>query len=739
MADDKIKITIAALDQTRQAFEGVRNNFKNLENESRRSLGGITAQFSQIKNSLVAAFSGYQIVAFGRALLEAKVEMEKIRTAMQSAIGAANESAAAFLYVKAESERLGLSLKDQAGAFTKLAASAKGTALEGQGVRNIFSAIAEASTALKMSNDDAAGSLLAISQMISKGKVSAEELRGQLGERLPGAFNIAAKAMNVTTAEFDIMLKKGEVVAEDFLPKFAGALRDQYSGAVEDASHTTQAEIARMQTAFFDLKLAIVDSVGDNTVGILQKFTENIKGMESAVYRVQGAFDRLKTKFSQLSSWQKNFAKMTARGFFGSPYKEPIYPSLAEESKALGVASGETQRQYLEGLNKIESARRTGISSGSRTGSSSGSKASGKSEADRARDAYARLVDQADKFIRKSGEDIELSGLIGLRQALRENEIEYENTLTTFAGLKGAKLEEATASALAVKNMKDEAAVLKETNDQRQKAVAAAKEQAQHERDMAELARLNAEKYGTFAEGWAVGLKEFQENAITTFKAGRDAVASLAGAMSTTMSTMFFDVITARFESLRDAFKSFGDSILRIFTDLLAQMAVRSAMSGLGGLFGAGGILGSLFSAGAAPAAGSTFGASSLGGVFSSGLLFHGGGTVGGEDRSYYRIVPSAAFAGAPRLHSGLAADEYAAILRRGESVFTAGQTSALGRSMSGRSEESNQTNVNVTIVAADSKSINDMLRRNPSAVIDPITEALRSNRINRNWKELLR
>lgn len=372
-------------------------------------------------------------------------------------------------------------------------------------------------------------------------------------------------------------------------------------------------------------------------------------------------------------------------------------------------------------------------------GSSAASKAKG--EADRAREAYARLVEQADKFIRKASEEVELAGLTGLRAALRQNEIEYENTLKTFAGLKGAKLDEATASALAVKNMKDEAAVLRETNDQRQKAVNAAKEQAQHEREMAELARLNSEKYGTFAEGWATGLKEFQENAITTFKAGRDAVASLAGAMSSTMSTMFFDVITGRFESLRDAFKSFGDSILRIFTDMLAQMAVKSMMSGLGGLFGGAGLLGGLFGGGATAAAGSTFGASSLGGVFSSGLLFHGGGTVGGEDRAYYRIVPSAAFAGAPRLHGGLAADEYAAILRRGESVFTAGQTSALGRAMSGRGESARneQPVININIAANDAKSFYDMTKRTPQAIIDPIMDALKGNRINRSMKELLR
>lgn len=52
-----------------------------------------------------------------------------------------------------------------------------------------------AGSALALSKDQMDGVFLALGQMISKGKVQAEELRGQLGERLPGAFDMAAKAM----------------------------------------------------------------------------------------------------------------------------------------------------------------------------------------------------------------------------------------------------------------------------------------------------------------------------------------------------------------------------------------------------------------------------------------------------------------------------------------------------------------------------------------------------------------
>lgn len=71
-------------------------------------------------------------------------------------------------------------------------------------------------------------------------------------------------------------------------------------------------------------------------------------------------------------------------------------------------------------------------------------------------------------------------------------------------------------------------------------------------------------------------------------------------------------------------------------------------------------------------------------GVSSSGVfgwladLFHGGGIVG-KDSGQSRAMPAMAFAGAPRLHGGLAPDEYPAILQRGEGVFTRDQMKALG------------------------------------------------------------
>lgn len=90
--------------------------------------------------------------------------------------------------------------------------------------------------------------------------VQAEELRGQLGERLPGAFQIAARAMGVTTAELGKMLEQGQVVADDFLPKFGEALKAHIGDAADKAANRLDAATNRYTSALERMKTGLGDS-----------------------------------------------------------------------------------------------------------------------------------------------------------------------------------------------------------------------------------------------------------------------------------------------------------------------------------------------------------------------------------------------------------------------------------------------------------------------------------------------
>ncbi|WP_300832170.1 tape measure protein, partial [uncultured Bilophila sp.] len=96
--------------------------------------------------------------------------------------------------------------------------------------------------------------------MISKGKVQAEELRGQLGERLPSAFQLAAKAMGMTTAQLDKFMADGKLTAEDLLPKLAKVMQSEFGAAAEAAANGIQGSLNRLSTQWELFKASLIDS-----------------------------------------------------------------------------------------------------------------------------------------------------------------------------------------------------------------------------------------------------------------------------------------------------------------------------------------------------------------------------------------------------------------------------------------------------------------------------------------------
>jgi tape measure domain-containing protein len=117
----------------------------------------------------------------GRNVYKTNLEMESVVNTFKAATGSANLGAQEMQFLRDESKRLGLDLMVAADGYKTLTAAARGTVLEGQQARNIFLAVAEASTVLGLSSQKTEMSLYAVQQMISKGVVSMEELRRQLG------------------------------------------------------------------------------------------------------------------------------------------------------------------------------------------------------------------------------------------------------------------------------------------------------------------------------------------------------------------------------------------------------------------------------------------------------------------------------------------------------------------------------------------------------------------------------
>lgn len=217
------------LDQVNQSF--------------RRGQGDQQSYFDKFKNGIAAL----GVMEFGRQSLETASQMGSINRSLEFITGSSQGAAQSMEWLSSLTKKYGLELTSTANAYKLFAGAATMSGLSIRQSQKIFEQVTKAVVNMGLSAQDAEGVFLALSQMMSKGKVSAEELNGQLGERLPGAAALAAKALGVTQAELSGMLQKGEVITTDFLPKFADAMEKYMGEGSEKAATQMQGSLNRMQ------------------------------------------------------------------------------------------------------------------------------------------------------------------------------------------------------------------------------------------------------------------------------------------------------------------------------------------------------------------------------------------------------------------------------------------------------------------------------------------------------------
>jgi len=254
------------------------------KNQTSRELTRLRSGLTSVQKaaaSLGVTFGALSAVTFVKDMTAANQELERI----EKRLAFAGEN---FTYVKNVAEGLGLSLVETATGFSSFAAAAKGTALEGQDARDVFEAVAQASAVMGLSSDQTTGALRALEQMISKGNVQAEELRGQLSERLPGAFNLAARAMGVSTQELNHLLETGQVLAADLLPKLAVELKKTYQGSAPELTRA----INGVDTSFFNLKTTLGTAGGTSgVISTLDVVSETVDNVAWSINTLGSALD----------------------------------------------------------------------------------------------------------------------------------------------------------------------------------------------------------------------------------------------------------------------------------------------------------------------------------------------------------------------------------------------------------------------------------------------------------------
>lgn len=296
IGSEKFNAELAKLNQSlRETLNKLRSQTKatsiNNTSDAFNNLASNAIKLSGAFYSVMGALNAY------KAIMNAGLKRDSAQRAAKFVLG--DKASEAETFIRGLADKTGLNISEGLSSYAKFAAGAQGSMSQEQ-TQELFGNATAMSRLMGLSNDELNGILKAFEQMASKGKIQAEELRGQLGDRLAGAFKLFAEALGMTATELDKAMKDGKVLSADTLPKVAkqmGLMIDKAGGWAEVAK-STQTALGKLANNWDDTMVKIFSGSQDELNGFLSSLSNLLSemGMSSSIAgdAIGGLIDMLK-------------------------------------------------------------------------------------------------------------------------------------------------------------------------------------------------------------------------------------------------------------------------------------------------------------------------------------------------------------------------------------------------------------------------------------------------------------
>jgi tape measure domain-containing protein len=335
-------------------------------------------------------FAAKQVLLFGTAY-KALAFIQGFPAQVGSAVGAlqsfrntlgaispsAEEAAASSQFILDVVDKYNTPIQSARDGFTKLYASMKPTGFSGDEIRDLFLGISQAAATFGMSADKVDRVNYAFAQMASKGQVMSEELKGQLGDVLPGAMGIFAEAAGFkgpdAITKFSKALEDGAYkggAMKTLLTNVGSIMRKEFGPGAEGAARTFQGVMNRMQNstkllyeAFEPVAVGFLNSVVMPLTSGLKTVTDGFNAFFTGtnaktaggfafaqeLEKLRPTFEGLRTNAIALAQVFGEFAKVALSvgsallQIAGNPivgFMAKIYAIMVPLNMALGVMRG---------------------------------------------------------------------------------------------------------------------------------------------------------------------------------------------------------------------------------------------------------------------------------------------------------------------------------------------------------------------------------------------------------------
>lgn len=272
-----------------------------------QAIAGLGGEFGNAVKQVLLFGTAYKALAFFTSLPGETFEAAKALATYKNQLQAVTTQSQTFdkslAFVDNLALRFNVPLDSARQGFVKLYASMEPAGFKQGQIENLFTGISKAAAAFGLSSDKVDRVNYAFAQMASKGQIMSEELKGQLGDVLPGALGLFAEAAQMTIPEFSKAMEDGAFkgkAMEQVLGNVSILLNNKFSKAASGAAKTLQGALNAIQNnvkLMYESFAPIVDrfaaAFGPQVNGLIKDITATMKVLTSTFVGAGNGFNTL--------------------------------------------------------------------------------------------------------------------------------------------------------------------------------------------------------------------------------------------------------------------------------------------------------------------------------------------------------------------------------------------------------------------------------------------------------------
>jgi tape measure domain-containing protein len=272
-----IKQFVAGMQGASKESEKTKEKVKEVKTET-TELGKV---MDGLQSKIAGAFAVGSIIAFGKQVAQIGAVFDNLTIRVNSLAGGVEKGAVVMEKLARMSNRLGIDLKVLTENYINFISAAKSSGMALSTAERAFNSMNKAMAGAGVNAQTQTQVFQSLQMMIGKTTISSMQLK-QIFMAMPESMDVMAQTLGITTKELNKMLKSGEVMAGDILPKFARNMELALGADAQEMAQSMQGLINKLTNSWDNFYRIVSNSGAVQIVlkGLITSLDAVAKGMD---------------------------------------------------------------------------------------------------------------------------------------------------------------------------------------------------------------------------------------------------------------------------------------------------------------------------------------------------------------------------------------------------------------------------------------------------------------------------